>query len=69
MKNADIKAGDRLYTHVLLVKKISKNQLHVFIADGINAEDMDTEIIKVLCHVKILFGIKEISVLRKEVKK
>lgn len=43
------------------MKKTSKNQLPVYIVDGINAADMDMETTKALCHAKILGGIKEDS--------
>lgn len=67
MKTVDIKDDKQQYIRVLSVKKMSKNQLLVCIVGGINAEDMDMEKTKVLCHVKILFGIKTYR-FRKEVK-
>lgn len=66
MKNADIRVGNLPYTHVLFVKKMSKNQLPVYIVDVINVEDMVTGKTKALCHVKILFGIKVIPFLKRK---
>lgn len=66
MKNADIKVGNLPYTHVLLVKKMSKNQLPVYIVDGINVADTATEKTKALCHAKILDGIEEVSLLERK---
>lgn len=59
MKTAVIKDGKQQYIRVRRVKKISKNQLHVYIADGINVEDTVMEKIKALCLVKNFYGIKE----------
>lgn len=59
MKTAVIKDGKQQYIRVRRVKKIRKNQLHVYIADGINVEDTVMEKIKALCLVKNFYGIKE----------
>lgn len=59
MKNVDTKVGNQLYIRVQRVKKIIKNQLPVYIADGINVEDTVMEKIKALCLVKNFYGIKE----------
>lgn len=59
MKNVDTKVGNQLYIRVQRVKKIIKNQLPVYIADGINVEDTVMEKIKAVCLVKNFYGIKE----------
>ncbi len=58
-----IKEDKQQYIRVQRVKKIIKNQLPVYTVGGISVAGMDMETTKVLCHVKILFGIKEIPLL------